>query len=469
MTCLYHRKRERRLRIITKKLEDLQTQSKNDPFGAISTYITVEDYKGQDFFTVLQGLETSRAGMITRNTLVSDSLKQTFKTLSGDAADGAAMEQEQTGVTTSAPTAAGEPGSKGNPITITAQDFDAEVEAGTLQDGATYSVDGKVVTYKAEKNKVAKPVDMSGAPGFRDRDTIQPVIKEVIKTPEVQEAIDTFKSGLPADLQAEYDAFIKGDKGDIAFESILSDKPLPTDIQEELNKFETEEVPSLTDYFKGVISNLFGSADKEELTEAAKRAPENFEKLAGQLSSALDKASELGYTEENFNPRAIGSVGFQDLGLREDVRDVPEVVEELRKVGLVMPVPDDSMDAKARRGTGRTAMIEPVRPESTPDPLKSAQTLARLRRTNPEYFIDTPPAVTDGDTASQVAAQARTGGDRAPGLMSRMTPTRPSSSDLEGAPRLGDPDFEDLIKRVHGTEKGEAFQEKWSLQVRSKL
>lgn len=262
---------------------------------------------------------------------------------------------------------------------------------------------------------------------------------------------------------------------------------------------------------------------REELTkdysEAAKRAPDHVQKLGGQMARAWAKAQEEGgkakdtfnkifsrdalsprgrnlyddlayfnevgpvgvisdWLEANpdtpkeevakvldvmINPRAVGTVGFQDLGLREDVRDIPEVVEELRKVGLVVPVPDDSMDAKARRGTGRTAMIEPVRPSQTPDPLKTARTLARLRKTNPEYFIDTSPAVVDGDTASQVAAQARTGSDRAPGLMSRMTPTRPSSADLEGAPRLGDPDFEDLIKRVHGTEKGESFQEKWSL------
>jgi hypothetical protein len=160
--------------------------------------------------------------------------------------------------------------------------------------------------------------------------------------------------------------------------------------------------------------------------------------------------------------RAIGTVGFQDLGLREDVRDDPEVVEELRKAGLVMPVPDDSMDAKARRGTGRTAMIEPVRPESTPDPLKSAQTLARLRRTNPEYFIDTPPAVTDGDTASEVAAQARTGGDRAPGLMSRMTPNKPVDIEAEAAPKVGESEFLPLMKRVHGPQSDvvERFSDK---------
>jgi hypothetical protein len=246
---------------------------------------------------------------------------------------------------------------------------------------------------------------------------------------------------------------------------------------------------------------------EEELTAAAERAPDHVQKLGGQMSEAWAKAQEMGgpvldtfnqifginsprgrkmvddlmyfnevgpvglindWLESNpdapeeevakvmdivINPRAIGTVGFQDLGLREDVRDKPEVVEELRKVGLIMPVPDDSMDAKARRGTGRTAMIEPVRPSQTPDPLKTARTLAKLRRENPEYFIDTPPSVTDGDTASQVAAQAPAGGDRAPnnaGLMSR--PVQPSKGMTDTQPDvMSDIDaVKSMVGKVHG-------------------
>jgi hypothetical protein len=207
----------------------------------------------------------------------------------------------------------------------------------------------------------------------------------------------------------------------------------------------------------GIVQYLQDVANEAGVTGAW--GPERGKLLKDSLTSdsTLDKAIESLY-----NPRAIGTVGFQDLGLRDDVRDTPEVVKELRKVGLVMPVPDDSMDAKARRGTGRTAMIEPVRPESTPDPLKSAQTLARLRRTNPEYFIDTPPAVTDGDTASEVAAQARTGGDRAPGLMSRMTPNKPVDIEAEAAPKVGESEFLPLMKRVHGPQSDvvERFSDK---------
>lgn len=267
-------------------------------------------------------------------------------------------------------------------------------------------------------------------------------------------------------------------------------------------------------YLSGLVEpSTFSSTQstpvsEAELSEAAKRAPDHVQKLGGQMSEAWAKAQEQGgkvaetfnkifsrdalsprgrnlyddlvyfnevgpvgiisdWLEDNpdapkeevaevldlaFNPRAIGTVGFQDLGLREDVRDIPEAVEELRKVGLVVPVPDDSMDAKARRGTGRTAMIEPVRPSQTPDPLKTARTLARLRRTNPEYFIDTPPAQADGDTASEVIAMGRSRADRAPnnaGLMSRPIGMIGTPS-AEGQPELGIQSIVGDVKRLHG-------------------
>ena len=98
-------------------------------------------------------------------------------------------------------------------------------------------------------------------------------------------------------------------------------------------------------------------------------------------------------------------------------------------------------------------MIEPVSPSQTPDPLKTARTLMRLRRTNPEYFIDTPPAVTDGDTASEVVAMGTSGGDRSPnnaGLMSRPAQTSKGMADTQPDVMSDIDAVKSMVGKVHG-------------------
>jgi hypothetical protein len=223
-----------------------------------------------------------------------------------------------------------------------------------------------------------------------------------------------------------------------------------------------------------------------DLTGAAERAPEHIEKLGDQASKlwsdltavakgyqqvAQDAREQLNVDKivedaANGEPaaievaRAIGTVGFQDLGLREDVRDVaPKQEKESRKAGRLMSVPDDSMDAKARRGTGRTAMSESVLERGSARKMEVDAYFKELRRTNPEYFIDTPLGVADGDTASQVAAQARTGGDRAPnnvGMMSRPAQPAKAREEVPATTRDDVDIIRSLISRVHGAKSAEA-------------
>jgi len=214
---------------------------------------------------------------------------------------------------------------------------------------------------------------------------------------------------------------------------------------------------------KDVYSELL-SSDTEakepspDLTEAAERAPEHIEKLGDQASKLWSDLTAVakGYQQVAQDARKQLNV---DKIVEDAANGEKAAIEVTRQLGRIMSVPDDSMDAKARRGTGRTAMSESTLSRGSARKMEVDAFFKELRRTNPEYFIDTPLDVVDGDTASQVAAQARTGSDRAPnntGMMSR--PAQPAKAGEEvAATTRDDVDvIRSLISRVHGAKSAEA-------------
>ena len=144
-----------------KELLTIEDLAKTDKGGAIATFISNKNFaNAAALTTALQNVESNTAGSILKNTFLGLGFQKTFKQVTGDAQDDAAADDTAAPITTTTPKA-GEPGSKANPIKITAQEFDTGVESGTLKDGSVYSVDGKSVTYKAEPASVKSKSKMN--------------------------------------------------------------------------------------------------------------------------------------------------------------------------------------------------------------------------------------------------------------------------------------------------------------------
>jgi len=343
---------------LKQEIEDLETL-KGKSIAGFAEYAAIDP----SFLKYAASMEAITPGILTRNTYAPQFNPVLKAYMSEDKEETPAViqTQEALGEEPTAPIAPTAPRTPKTHIFDTAADFNKAVADGTVQPNDTVTVAGKTSTYTGPSVKPPK------APGLAERFKgrfDREDIKEVVKTPEVQEAIDTFKSDLPEDLQDEYDAFINSDMGDATFESLLSNTPLPVDIQEELKKFESEEVPSLVDYFKGAINRLFNN-DQTEATSDATAA------LYGK-----------------------------------------------------------AQDTETGGGTFS----------------------AKRADTEVEY-IDTPPAMVDGDIASEVSAMVPTGGDRAPnnaGLMSR--PSEPTKSRPDAKPDvMSDIDsIKSMVDRLHG-------------------
>ena len=76
--------------------------------------------------------------------------------------------------------------------------------------------------------------------------------------------------------------------------------------------------------------------------------------------------------------------------------------------------------------------------------------LNEMREAHPEWFIDTLLDSLDVPAPSQVDTTYPSRPDFGPGIMSRMKPSEPKEVDLEGAPKIGDVAFENMLERVHG-------------------
>ena len=76
--------------------------------------------------------------------------------------------------------------------------------------------------------------------------------------------------------------------------------------------------------------------------------------------------------------------------------------------------------------------------------------LNEMREAHPEWFIDTLLDSLDVPAPSQVDTTYPSRPDFGPGIMSRMKPSELKEVDLEGAPKIGDVAFENMLERVHG-------------------
>ena len=360
-------------------------------------------------------------------------------------------------------------------------------ERGELKEGQQIQVGNNTPQVFKPKSKAKEPisVDMTGAPGFRDRDDVKAYAKKVMKTPEVQESIDSFKDSLPEDLKSEYDSFINGEGGQLTFESILSDKPLPTDIQEELKKFESEEVPSLMDYLRSIKDTVLRedvrdtSDVKPDYAAAAQRAPDHVVKLGEQATKMWSDLSEAvtGYQkvaqdarkakakveERKRNMSERETIEAFDRQFIADWKNMPASVKTIvlgskpKKKGMTEEETIRDLDRQFIKDwegmpVQNKVIIRDVlygkRVEEFTE--EENKRLNEMREAHPEWFIDTLLDSLDVPAPSQVDTTYPSRPDFGPGIMSRMKPSEPKEVDLEGAPKIGDVAFENMLERVHG-------------------
>jgi hypothetical protein len=376
----------------------------------------------------------------------------------------------------------------------TTDEFNKAAAAGEIPSGAAVQIgDGQVQTFNLpdEEPKTTDLGDMSGAPGFRERDDIPEAM--AVAMPEVGPDIDATLDRLPDHLEKlgsqGMDAWRKFTKAVNEYSYTMPSRPLSqrqlTDTPSNTLGFmivgamvdtlgeaaeTTEDLETFTNVFTRA-SDTPAYKQLEELIQERKNIPAKKAKKVVEKVQELEvdqamlgyvqKMDEMGrtpsreeaeklktileqeqlidtstdelyrgpisgktlveklddiynfYTQEDteYNPRAIGTVGSRDLGLRDTTDD--------------------------------------VRPPRNREPDAQTRTRAPLgdTRTDPDPTLP----------ASMVAEQMTTRGKKArpSGLMS------PPSSGT--APKLGQAEFGDLIDRVHGSSKAaEAFNNKVS-------
>ena len=370
-------------------------------------------------------------------------------------------------------------------------------EKGELEEGQLVQVGNNPPVTYTPKGKEPISVDMTGAPGFRERDDI------------AEEVASIFAPTIP----------------DFVDPTVVSEGEKPVTWQDVKDK--AKEIWRKTTEDKGIS-------------------------IAGYTEEAVDAevekilADKLDLTEDNYkeyNPRAVGTVGFKDTGLREDVRDTSDVEPDYAAAAQRAPdhvvklgeqatkmwsdlseavtgyqkVAQDARKAKAKveerkRNMSERETIEDFDRQFIADwknmpasvktivlgskPKKQGMTeeetirdldrqfikdwegmpvqnkviirdvlygkrveeftdeenkrLNEMREAHPEWFIDTLLDSLDVPTPSEVDTTFKSRTDFGPGIMSRMKPTEPKNVDLEGAPKIGDVEFENMLSRVHG-------------------
>lgn len=481
------------------KLENL----KADGLLSLGQYAATYD---PSLFDFARAQEEAIPGSITRNSYLFEFLPA-YQTHFEEGEDEAKLAAAGTGEALGTP-GAGEPKGdgkvdeppKGDGVKqfATADEFNKAVEAGEVVDGDRVKVgDGPVSTFDAPKTEKGTTDlgDMSGAPGFRERDDIPEAepVDEAVATPEAAPDIDAALDRLPDHLEKlgsqGMDAWRKFTKAVNEYSYTMPSRPLSqrqlTDTPSNTLGFmivgamvdtlgdvaeTTEDLETFTNVFTRA-SDTPAYKQLEELIQERKNIPAKKAKKVVEKVQELEvdqamlgyvqKMDEMGrtpsreeaeklktileqeqlidtstdelyrgpisgktlveklddiynfYTQEDteYNPRAIGTVGSRDLGLRDTTDD--------------------------------------VRPPRNREPEAQTRTRAPLGDTR----TDADPTL----PASMVAEQMTTRGKKArpSGLMS------PPSSGT--APKLGQAEFGDLIDRVHGSSKAaEAFNNKVS-------
>jgi hypothetical protein len=376
----------------------------------------------------------------------------------------------------------------------TAEEFNKAVEAGEVAPGQQVKIgSGSVSTFTPPKEEPKKIDlgDMTGAPGFRERDDIPEAV--AVAMPEVAPDIDAALNRLPDHLEKlgtqGMDAWRKFTKAVNEYSYTMPSRPLSqrqlTDTPSNTLGFmivgamvdtlgeaaeTTEDLETFTNVFTRA-SDTPAYKQLEELIQERKNIPAKKAKKVVEKVQELEvdqamlgyvqKMDEMGRTpsreeaeklktileqeqiidtstdelyrgpisgktlveklddiwnfytsdgETEYNPRAIGTVGSRDLGLRDTTDDV-------------RPPRGEAPDRAASLARGAS-------PEEDDLPAEMPRNMA-----------------VENFTTRGINATPR-------GL---MTPNR------ESAPKLGQAEFGDLIKRVHGSSKAaEAFNKKVS-------
>ena len=475
---------------------------KGQGFNGIGTYAKKYD---PSLFTFAQTLESQTPGVVTRHPLLAPFLvdyTDYFSESEDEAkmAAGAGSTAATTApiITTTPPGGEGITLQTGNAVMEfeTTAEFNTAAAAGNIPAGASVQIGGGAVQTFSPPEAAAAPKttdlgDMSGAPGFRERDDIPEA--EPVATPEAAPDIDAALDRLPDHLEKlgsqGMDAWRKFTKAVNEYSYTMPSRPLSqrqlTDTPSNTLGFmivgamvdtlgeaaeTTEDLETFTNVFTRA-SDTPAYKQLEELIQERKNIPAKKAKKVVEKVQELEvdqamlgyvqKMDEMGRTpsreeaeklktileqeqlidtstdelyrgpisgktlveklddiwnfytsdgETEYNPRAIGTVGSRDLGLRDTTDDV-----------------------------------RPPRGEA-PD---RAASLAR----GPSPEGDDLPAEMPGNMA--VENFTTRGINATPrGL---MTPNR------ESAPKLGQAEFGDLIQRVHGSSKAaEAFNKKVS-------
>ena len=233
------------------------------------------------------------------------------------------------------------------------------------------------------------------------------------------------------------------------------------------------------------LVKYFNEDKATEVLDAVNSAPED--RRAGmiqEITDYIDARSERGFgktaytsglmqpsdsfeqpeEEPTYNPRAVGTVGFRDFGLREDIRDVVEALdtkEADRKESERQTI--EAYDRQFIRDwegmpVRDKAIIRDVLYGKKKEEFTDAENarLNEMRKSNPEWFIDTPPELLGaGMPASEYDTTFKSRTDRPTGMMSPMPAT---DAELEGTPTIGtDTELDNMLVRVHG-KKGDAMQ-----------
>lgn len=245
------------------------------------------------------------------------------------------------------------------------------------------------------------------------------------KAAEVKQAIIDYKQELPPELQEEYDAFIGSDSGSVAFSSILADKPLPEDIQKEIEKFEAEDVPSFTEFFSG-FTGIFSKA-YEALKGEPKKTTEDMNAMelqgylnqqAGRPQNGRGKAGPKPTIEPKPEQEYISYEQWQGMSRQE-------------REDLGLPTSKVGVQQITRGG-----MI--ALPEGVSSPFTETEVVMP-----DEPMLDIPsPSEVDTTVASRT--------DRPMGGLGVMTPTKPSDVTTDAGPSVETAVLEDKLAKVHG-------------------
>ena len=214
-------------------------------------------------------------------------------------------------------------------------------------------------------------------------------------------------------------------------------------------------------YLSDAYTHLKGKAipDDETLSAAAQRAPEHAVTLFEQ---GKDFVKELGVVFEGYQKLAqdtreeLKTKGVFDGKTKEEkIQIIKDYVEE--RTGESVSVVEAKEDMMTYDQYNMLS-VQQKRDLGLPTSKYGIQQITRggmiklpKGKTNPftQGTMDTPKGL-DVPAPSQVDTTYPSRPDFGPGIMSRMKPSELKEVDLEGAPKIGDVAFENMLERVHG-------------------